>query len=613
MSTALLQELHQEVRRLYIAGSELAAGDFRLRRLLPQFEQLGERAAVFKRLSEGISSLVEAASGQEPSPAIQLQELTLLLESVLYTQGVTVPDGEPVTLQSRPLSLDTKLPYRKLAVVRQALTTTGSGRYEVVTEAFKNGMFQDLRMLPLAISALNDPYAEIADFAMSQILPSYGLPIADYLIESFNPHGGKSEVRKLNVIGQVGGTKWLDRIYGAAVDGSDDIRVAAIACLSGHEEYTTALLDWTMDKRKVIREAAFAALAAGGSLQGGERLLEAFAAKKDRALVAEAVYSWPSVTLTEPLSSLFMSELHEALQEIGDKKKQETLWNEIQPFLTALSEQRNSQLDEIYSYVIQEYSRFVSLGWLPLIDQAARYLESAGSDKELELLRELEKQNSRYLPNYFRAAQQLLSPEDLYKRFVGSTTTRLKALVTKDSAQRAHQLLETLERQVMNAEQIVYDVPWELSRDRQHTSWGMPSTEKIAEGWDPRWLDWFIDRDSLSLASTFARPGHAGVRSYIMEKLQEQGKRRSHEYMTLVFTGLERSGIPESERLELLMSVLENDRLYDPYMFDFYLFNLMLRFPARYYSRIEAIVPRYRYECKSQLDYLLNHLRTVIQ
>lgn len=41
MSTALLQELHQEIRRLYIAGSGLAAGDFRLKRLLPQFQQLG--------------------------------------------------------------------------------------------------------------------------------------------------------------------------------------------------------------------------------------------------------------------------------------------------------------------------------------------------------------------------------------------------------------------------------------------------------------------------------------------------------------------------------------------------------------------------------------------
>lgn len=69
MSTALLQELHQEYRRLYIAGSELAAGDFRLKRLLQQFQQFGERSPVFKRLGEGIAVLLEPGSPDGPAPA----------------------------------------------------------------------------------------------------------------------------------------------------------------------------------------------------------------------------------------------------------------------------------------------------------------------------------------------------------------------------------------------------------------------------------------------------------------------------------------------------------------------------------------------------------------
>jgi hypothetical protein len=58
------------------------------------------------------------------------------------------------------------------------------------------------------------------------------------------------------------------------------------------------------------------------------------------------------------------------------------------------------------------------------------------------------------------------------------------------------------------------------------------------------------------------------------------------------------------------MSVLENDRLYNPYIFDYFVFQMMLRFPVSYISRIEAIVPVYRYECAQQLEYLLNHLRS---
>ncbi|WP_019911354.1 hypothetical protein [Paenibacillus sp. HW567] len=612
MSTALLQELHQEVRRLYIAGSDLAAGDFRLKRLLPQFQQLGERAAVFKRLGEGISSLLEPAGGQEPAPAVQLQELTLLLESVLYTQGATTPDGTPGALRTRSFALETKLPYRKLAAVRQALTTTGGGRHEIVVDAFKEGMFQDLRLLPLAIAALSDPYAEIADFAMTEILPSYGPAIADYLLETFNPAGGRSEVRKLKVIGKAGGDGLLGEIFKAAESGSDDIRVAAIECLGGHEEYTSNLLEWTMDKKKVIREAAFAALAAGGSPQGGERLFEAFNTKKDRALVAAALAEWPSAELGARLSTLFMEELREAPVENGDKKKTEAVWEGIQPFLTALYEERNPQLDEIYSYVIAEYHRFSSLGWMPLMDRAALYKELASSEPALAELQELEKLNSRYVPNYFRAAQQLLTPADLYKEFGGTMMNKLKSKLAKNAGQRAQQLLETIERQIVNVESVVYKAGWELSSEREYYAREMLSAETIAAKWDPHWLDWFIERNSLDLVCAFARPNHDGVRSYLLNKLQEQGKRRSHDAMNHIFMGLERSGMAEAERQELLMNVLENDRSFNPYMFDYYLLNQMLRFPPGYIGRIEAVLPKYRYESHRQLEYLIIHLRSIV-
>ncbi|WP_054940306.1 HEAT repeat domain-containing protein [Paenibacillus ihuae] len=611
MSTALLQELHQEVRRLYIAGSDLAADDFRLKRLLPQFQQLGERAAVFKRLGEGVAALLKQESAGEAAPAVKLQELNLLLESVLYTQGATSPAGIPGELPRSSFTLETKVSYRKLAAVRQALTTTGSGRYETVVEAFNEGIFQDLRLLPLAIGSLGDPYAEIAEFAMKQILPSYGSAIADYLIREFDPSGGKSDVRKLQVIGEAGGPELLPEIFKAAENGSDDVRVAAIGCLAGHEAYTPSLLEWTNDKKKPIREAAYAALAAGGSPEGRERLFEAFAGKKDRALAAEAIAKWPSAPLGERLSVRFMEELQEALQQDNtDKKKNENVWASIQPYLTALEEARNPLLDQVYSFVIQNYETFIALGWLPLLDQAAYYEERASSEEGLELLQELEQRNSRYLPHYFRAAQQLLSAKELYKQFGGTMMSRLKSKVSKEAAKRDQQLLETLERQIMNAESVVYEVPWDSYRDRQQIWREMLSADKIAAAWDPRWLDWFIDQDALDLVCAFARPDSAAARNYLLGKLQEQsGKRRGHDFMPHLFMGLERGGMAEPERQELLMSILEKDRQYNPYMIPYNLFDLMLRFPSSYISRIEAVAPNFRYECKTQLEYLLNHLQ----
>ncbi|WP_379153072.1 HEAT repeat domain-containing protein [Paenibacillus sp. sgz5001063] len=615
MSTALLQELHQEVRRLYIAGSDLAAGDFRLKRLLPQFQQLGERAAVFKRLGEGIASLLEPGDGQGMQAATRLQELTLLLESVLYTQGVTAPEGTPGELRSRNLLLETKYPYRKLAAVRQALTTTGSGRYEIVIEAFKEGMFQDLRLLPLAIAALNDPYSEIAEYSMSEILPAYGPDITGYLIENLNITGGKSEVRKLKTIAKAGGTEVLEEIFHAAETGSDEIRAAAIECLGTHEAYLPALLEWSTDKKKVIREAAYKALAAGGSPQGEERLYEAFSGKKDRELAADAIVHSSSATLFEKLSVLYNKELHEAPQENVDKKHTEEVWNRIRPFATVLSGQRNSQLDELYSYVIQEYRRFASLGFTTVINEAAWYKQRAASESAFEELRQLEKLDSRYFPHFFRAAQQLMSPEELYRQFGGTLINKLKAVVTKDSAQRNKLLMDTIMQQVMNVEEIWYDAVWDPQRERPYREMGMLSPEKIQAAWDPRWLDLFIHRDVTELVCAFARPDHEESRSYLLNKLSDQSiqqkKQRNHDFMANIFTGLARSGMPDSELNELQISAMENEKGYSPYRFEYAQFQQMLKFPVSFISRLEALLPNLRYyESRAQLEYVINQLRS---
>ncbi|MEK3793958.1 HEAT repeat domain-containing protein [Paenibacillus sp. FSL R7-0204] len=613
MSTALLQELHQEYRRLYIAGSELAAGDFRLKRLLPQFQQLGERSPVFKKLGEGITALIEPGSPDGPAPGIQLQENTLLLESVLYTQGTTTVDGTTGPLPVRKFTLQTNQTYRKLAPVLEALTTTGSGRYEIVLDAYKEGVFEDLRLLPLAVSALNDPYSELAEYAKNHILPSYGPEIAGYLLETFNPAGGRSEVRKLEVIAQAGASSHLDVIVQSAENGSDEIRAAAIKCLGEYEEYTGLLLGWSADKKKIIREAAYTALAAGGSAEGAERLIEVFSQKKDREMLAAVLAGGHSAEVSDRLAVLFMEELQAAPQTNADKKLTDKMWNELLPYMTALRYVRSPQLDEIYSYILKEYARFSSLGWIPLIDRAAWYKERTPDGAALAELEELDKRSARFLPNYFRVAKQSLSPKELYNRFGGSFMDKLKILVgkeAKDAAQRSQLLIDTIEEQVVDIRRGTYEVEWDASGIRQPYSRELLSAEEIAADWDPRWLDWFIKRDAVNLASAFARPGHQGVQDYLLGKLQEPYKRKTYDFIPNLFKGLERAGVPESERLELLMTALENKNVHTPYTFEFYLFKLMERFPASYADRLEAVIPKYRYECKQQLEYVLNSLRS---
>src|SRR5207247_2520572 len=71
----------------------------------------------------------------------------------------------------------TRTTARTLKPLVEALTTTGSGRFEQVKSAVERGLFNDLRLIAPAIRALDDIYPELADLVAEKILPGYGAGI----------------------------------------------------------------------------------------------------------------------------------------------------------------------------------------------------------------------------------------------------------------------------------------------------------------------------------------------------------------------------------------------------------------------------------------------------
>src|SRR3984957_10104754 len=95
MSIPVLTQVYDEVRRLSIAGSVVAPGDFRLKKLLPALEQAGKKAPVFAKVAQAVTGVVESA---EKTSAQALLELSTLVNAILYTQGETglAGDIEPI-------------------------------------------------------------------------------------------------------------------------------------------------------------------------------------------------------------------------------------------------------------------------------------------------------------------------------------------------------------------------------------------------------------------------------------------------------------------------------------------------------------------------------------
>src|ERR1043165_4139210 len=142
MSLALIDESAKEVRRLSIAGSTLAVGDFRLKKLIPPLEQAGAKVPVFAQVAKTVGDLV---NGKEADSAANLLTLSTLLNAILYTQGQSSAEGDYRELEMFATSCSsTRPPARVLKPLVQALTSTGGGRFETVKTACERGAFNDL-------------------------------------------------------------------------------------------------------------------------------------------------------------------------------------------------------------------------------------------------------------------------------------------------------------------------------------------------------------------------------------------------------------------------------------------------------------------------------------
>jgi hypothetical protein len=616
MSTALLQELHQEVKRLYIAGSELAAEDFRLKRLLPQFQQLGERAPIFKRLGEGIVDVIEPDHSDGSSSAQHLQDLSLLLSSVLYTQGTTSPDGELQEVQVHPVKLSTQFSYRKLSAVQTALTTRGGGRYEIIKEAFEAGLFQDLRMFHPAIAALQDPYVEIAELVMKQILPAYGPQIIPILIDQFDPAGGMVETRKLHVIATLGGDNVQDLIYQAADSGSEDVRVMAISLLADKERYLEELLAWSKDKKKKIREASFYALAKRDSASALNRLHEAFTGK-DSELVIPALRQCQAQDLTKRLVEELSDMLHSVPEIKGDTKKLDGLWIRIIQYLSVLSHKLSPELEKLYLNVLEQYPLYMNqLSWNPLIEEATSYfrqLDSMEAKRVLQHTLEQDlvyyKNNRRYVNEVFKDAYLYLSPERVYEQYIDVLKNRTPSSTSRASSS-TQRLLHTISDIVVQRYHGTYDAIWNSPGDQIQYMYKveMQPPEVLAIQWDARWVDVFIELDQYELVSAFARPGHVNAMQYLLRKLTDNPEFR-HRFANILLMGLERTGISKQHLQEALLTALVDERNTECRLIEPYTFEQICLLPANSVSRITSVLSRFSETAEEQLAYVIRHLQ----
>lgn len=503
MSIALLHQIYDETRRLAVAGSATAPGDFRLKKLIDPLKQAGTKAPVFAKLAESANAIINANEQTAPDA---LLELLGLATAIRYTQGETGLPGklEPLGVKI-PLARPTELGARVLQPLLQALRTTGSGRFEVVQDADTRGVFKDLRLILPAIAGLDDPYPEIAELMAKTIIPeSFGPAIAPYVKAGYDPKGNKGSARRLQLLHRFDAAGTRELVMQALENGSKEVRVAALSCLGMHSDDVHILIEQSFAKAQDVRIASYYGLSQMESEEAINSLRKTMAGK-------ELVHAWRPLAaskgprLLHAILAEFKKELAE-LMALKDKKEISAKIERLGFFLHTLHERTDKDAEAMVLELFAQRDKLAKVKGDTLsgsdlnldVVRAMAGGTKAMANKLVESHATLENES---LPYAFDAAHAHLSADRVFEIFSPYLTPLIGG--KKSDA-------TTVKKYAAVVDQI------------NSTGRGYHSILTKQRPLDPRWLDLAVRLPHFDLLRTLARPGHAQLNEFLAEGFRKQ-------------------------------------------------------------------------------------------
>jgi hypothetical protein len=592
MSIAVLTQVYDEVRRLSIAGSVVAGGDFRLKKLVPPLEKAGEKAPVFAKVAQGVTKVVDS---NERNSAEALLELSSLVNAILYTQGETGQAGDLKPIVTNNLGGEqTQTTARVLKPLLEALTTTGSGRVEIIKDAHQRNVFKDLRLVKPALGALDDPYPEIAEFIAKKVLPLYGQAILPELKAKFDQKGKGGHVRRLTLMHELDPVGSREIVKEALENGSKEMKVVAIECLGDSPEDLSFLLEQAKAKAKDVRTAAFKAIAKidtgdaitllHGVIKGNDIDLAVEPIRKSRnpkileIVLAEAKAQWDGLFGVKG-----------SKDKDKDKKEAGKRIDRMNSLLECLRERDDKDSEAFLLACFADRERLLDLKGEPLSGADVRQkligLVAHGSSKMRKaLVVEHASLNPEELQDAFYAARRSLKAAEVYDKF--SPYLAAKVDEKKKSRDPAFAKREAIQESLQYGWRYRhYYMDWDDADDDDGEE------EKATKELDPRWLDLAVTQKNMELVFALARPNHPAANELLLTISEQQlsKSKDAHETSSTLQT-MVRVQHPEATRL-VIAAIKKFSASTNSHWAIYWLARLVGQLPKSALPELEALLP----------------------
>jgi hypothetical protein len=590
MSIAALNQVYDEVRRLGIAGSNLASGDFRLKKIVPILDKSAEKAPVFGKVSAAITKLTDGPSKESPTALLELSTLT---SAILYTQGETGKEGklEPLATQDFGLVVS-NTSARMMKPLIEALTSTGSGRMELIKEAYERGAFKDLRLVKLAIKAIEDPYAEIGDFVADKVLPMYGMTIFPEIQASFDIKGKGDDARRLKLMHKLAPASTKETVTKSLEEGSTEVKLAAIECLKGSVESIPFLLDAVKAKAKDVRSAALRALAPIDDDKVVETLITALKGKDADTFCGEI-----GINPNKKLKAYVIEALNKNLDAIPkglpkEKPKLGAWTDETYRLLQGLKNRKDSivekflidrfaQRDSIVKYLKSDNYHDGEM----IVSDIIEMLVEFGSTATFQCLVDAREQMPpEHLDASFIACAKTLTPKEVYANFepiyVADPKGKSKdAQLVRERSEEIGAILDTI------GEHRLGERSWDTS--------SIATVYRSIE-LDPRWMDAAIAKKDTEVVVALMHQPHPKAAKYLSEIVSSElsKKKNDPDYSLVnVLRALIRINHPQisDQFVEFLQKTSKSVQSH--WWWNWHLASLIPTLPKEAIPKLEAIIP----------------------
>ena len=462
-----LVELKERLVHITIAGTELIDEDFRLKNTFESFSVLAEKNPIFKKIYLSLKQLFDAEKSQKP---IILLNILGLVDAVLYTQAQTNIDGEYKELETKEnLQILNQFRYSEVKPVLEALTTTGSGRLNVIEDAVKltPNIFKDYRVLNALINDLDDTYGEMATRVFSiiesmgtgepqeiinftsypqnyrsLIFDKYYLPKVnkDYIISllksNFDPQGKKIMAKRLRLIAKIAKETENDWYLSILKTAKREVKEECISALQYSEENIPLLLELTKKERGKTKDMVYITL---GKFKF-DNMVEFWKNELDKSIEnASNLREANSDEISDLLAHYIKSNLENVLK--GDEQAKKYDYSKL---ISYTVNKTSDKMLELYKWILEYRNLFkdVKGDWsnrsnylVTLNETITETLVSSCPEKLVDFLRKLYTHHKQpILSSCFIADLLTLPADEVYKNWYKNpllTTAKLEEVFRK--------------------------------------------------------------------------------------------------------------------------------------------------------------------------------------